>query len=265
VGDIFHHSVDNTSFEFPQGLHLELPEFLGLQLTKFMVLQLIAAVLMLWVFIWMARQARNQDLPRGRFYNLLETLLVFVREEVVYSTMGRRDGERFLPFLWTLFMYVLFCNLLGMVPFGGSPTGHLSVTGPLALCTFALGLGCGMQKLGVAGFWKAQVPHMDVPVVLKIVLVPLIFALEVLGLFIKHGVLAFRLFVNIFAGHTVLFVILSFIPLAAGAGAMYYLVTPLTLFAVVGLSFLELFIAFLQAYVVTFLSTLFISMALHPH
>ena len=106
---------------------------------------------------------------------------------------------------------------------------------------------------------------MDVPVVLKIVLVPLIFALEVMGLFIKHGVLAFRLFINMFAGHTVLFVILSFIPLAAGAGAMYWVITPLSLFAVITLSFLELFIAFLQAYVITFLSTLFISMALHPH
>ena len=265
MGDIFHHSVDNTNFEFFGGMHYDLPEIFGLQLTKFMVLQLIAAGLMLCVFIWMARQARSQDMPRGRFYNFFETLLVFVREELAHSTLGRQDGDRFLPFLWTLFMYVLFCNLLGMVPFGGSPTGHLSVTGPLALCTFGLGLGCGMQKLGVAGFWKAQVPHMDVPVVLKIVLVPLIFALEVMGLFIKHGVLAFRLFINMFAGHTVLFVILSFIPLAAGAGAMYWVITPLSLFAVITLSFLELFIAFLQAYVITFLSTLFISMALHPH
>ena len=265
MGDIFHHSVDNTSFEFIRGWHWDLPVIAGHQLTKYMVLELIAAGLMLLVFFWLAAQTRNRGLPRGRIWNFFEALLVFVRDEVARSVLGRQDGDRFVPFLWTLFMFVLFCNLLGMIPFMGSPTAHLSVTGPLALFTFLIGLGCGMRKMGFVGFWKALVPHIDAPAALKLVIVPLIFGLEVMGLFIKHAVLAFRLYVNIFAGHTVLFVILSFIPVVASAGWIWWAVTPASVLGVITLSLLELFIAFLQAYIITFLSALFISMTLHPH
>jgi F-type H+-transporting ATPase subunit a len=146
----------------------------------------------------------------------------------------------------------------------GSPTASLSVTASLALVTFLVVIGSGMRKMGPVGFWKAQVPHMDVPGPLKIVLVPMIFAIEVFGLLVKHGVLAVRLLANMMGGHVVLSVILAFI--AASAQSLWWWgVMPASVLGATALSMLELFVAFLQAYIFTFLSALFIGMAVHPH
>jgi F-type H+-transporting ATPase subunit a len=122
-----------------------------------------------------------------------------------------------------------------------------------------------MQKIGPLGFWKAQVPHMDLPAPIKVVLVPFIFVIELFGLLVKHGVLAVRLLANMMAGHVVLAVILAFI--AAGAQSMLVslVVTPTSVLGATALSLLELFVAFLQAYIFTFLAALFIGMAVHPH
>jgi F-type H+-transporting ATPase subunit a len=169
-----------------------------------------------------------------------------------------------LPYVWSCFFYVLFCNLLGMFPWLGSPTGEINVTGALALVTFGVVLLCGSQESGFVGYWKSLVPHMDLPGALKLVLVPMIWLIELLGLLIKHGVLAVRLFANIMAGHTVIAVILGFIALAAHSW-LYYLVLPTSLLGQVAIGMLELFVAFLQAYIFAFLSTLFISMAVNPH
>ena len=148
----------------------------------------------------------------------------------------------------------------------GSPTGALAVTGALALVTFSVVVGSGMAKLGVVGFWKAQVPPMDLPGPIAVVLIPLIFVIEVLGLFIKHSVLAIRLLANMMAGHVVLAAILGFIGASVAAGSVIW--GSVTLASVLGgtaLSMLELFVAFLQAYIFTFLSALFIGAAVHPH
>ena len=123
-----------------------------------------------------------------------------------------------------------------------------------------------MKELGVVGFWKAQVPHMDLPGPIAVALIPLIFVIEILGLFIKHGVLAVRLLANMMAGHVVLAVIVAFIGATASAGAVIW--GGVTLTSVLGataISMLELFVAFLQAYIFTFLSALFIGAAVHPH
>jgi F-type H+-transporting ATPase subunit a len=154
--------------------------------------------------------------------------------------------------------------LLGLVPWAGSATGALATTGALALLTFATVIFSGMAKLGPVGFWVGQVPHMDLPLPLAILLKPMIFAIEVMGLLIKHFILAMRLLANMMAGHLVLAVILAFI--AASATSMaWYAVTPASVLGAVALSLLELFVAFLQAYIFTFLSALFIGMAVHPH
>ena len=118
--------------------------------------------------------------------------------------------------------------------------------------------------MGVVGFWKGIVPHMDVPGILKPPLWALMFVIEVAGLFIRHIVLAVRLFANMFAGHMVLAVILGFI-LMAWHSKVFYLVMPASIVGVILLSLLELFVAFLQAYIFTFLSALFIGSAVHPH
>jgi F-type H+-transporting ATPase subunit a len=193
-------------------------------------------------------------------------MLLFIRDEVARPAIGKHDADKFLPYLWTMFFFILTCNLLGMVPWAGSPTGALATTGALAICTFATVVGGGMMKLGPVGFWKAQVPHMDLPAPLAILLLPMIFAIEVLGLFIKHFVLAMRLLANMMAGHLVLAVLVTFVLAIAQFGIAATLgVGFVSVLGATALSLLELFVAFLQAYIFTFLSALFIGMAVHPH
>ncbi len=236
------------------------------QLTKFMVLELVAAGLMLAIFIPLARRLRGGKLPRGRFCNLWEAMLKFLRDEVARPAIGGKEADRFLPFIWNAFFFVLFCNLLGLVPWAGSPTGALSVTAALAGATFCTVIGAGMVRHGLLGFWTGMVPQMDLPLVLAMVLKPMLLAIEVLGLGIRHGVLAVRLLANMFAGHLVLAVIVGFI--SATASSLLVLWLGVTLASVLGaaaLSLLELFVAFLQAYIFAFLSALFIGMAVHQH
>ncbi len=235
-----------------------------LKLTKFMVLEVVVAVIIAVVFIWLAGRMRGGARPRGRMWNMLEAFLLYLRDHVARPAIGKQDADRFLPFLWTIFFFVLGCNLIGMVPWMGSPTGSLAVTGALALTTFSVVIGSGMTKLGLLGFWKSQVPHMDLPGVLAILLVPMIFVIEVMGLLIKHFVLAVRLLANMMAGHLVLAVIVAFISASAGS-FLWWGIAPASVFGATALSLLELFVAFLQAYIFTFLSALFIGMAVHPH
>jgi len=237
---------------------------LELKFTKFMLMEVIAAVIVAFLFIRLANKMAGGERPKGRLWNMLEAMVVYIRDNVARPAIGDHDADRFLPVLWTLFFFVLMCNLLGLVPWAGSATGALATTGALAFVTFATVVGAGMSKLGVVGFWKAQVPHMDLPLPLAIALVPMIFAIEFLGLFIKHFVLAVRLLANMMAGHLVLAVIMAFI--AASASSMaWWGVMPASVFGAMALSMLELFVAFLQAYIFTFLSALFIGMAVHPH
>lgn len=237
---------------------------LDLKVTKFMVIELVAAILICVFFIGLAKAIQGGALARGRFRNMLEATLLFFRDNVARPCIGHHDADKFVPFLWTIFFFVLACNLFGMIPWMGSPTGSLAVTGALALVTFTVVMGSALMKLGPIGTVKSFVPHMDLPFVLKIFLIPLIFVIEVAGMLIKHGVLAIRLLANMMAGHVVLAVIMAFI--AASAGSMlWYVVTPTSVLGATALSLLELFVAFLQAYIFTFLSALFIGMAVHPH
>ena len=242
----------------------EMVEPLELGLTKFMVIEFVAAIVIAVTFIWLARKIAGGGRPRGRVWNLLEAMLVFLRDEVARPAIGKRDADKFLPFLWTIFFFVLACNLFGMLPWSGSPTGALATTGALALMTFGTVVGAGTAKMGPIGFWVGQVPHMELPLVLAIVLKPMIFGIEVMGLLIKHFVLAVRLLANMFAGHLVLAVLVTFIA-AAWNSHFIWAIAPASILAAVALSLLELFVAFLQAYIFMFLSALFIGMAIHPH
>ncbi|MEX0702237.1 MAG: F0F1 ATP synthase subunit A [Planctomycetales bacterium] len=182
--------------------------------------------------------------------------------------LGSHPADRYLPFVWSCFFYVLFCNLLGAFPWLGSATGEINVTGALAVVTFGTVLYYGTQQKGVLGFWKGLVPGMEVPGAMKYLMIPMIWAIELVGLLIKHGVLAVRLFANIMAGHTVIAMILAFIAVAARseqASWLYPLVTPASILGQVAIGLLELFVAFLQAYIFAFLATLFIATAIHEH
>ena len=275
--ELFGHVKDSTpghhAFHLPFGGSLPIPQPFynsetssGFLITKFMALELVAAAIILVVFIVYARKIAGGRLPRGRFWNMIEMLLLFIRDDVARPAIGRKDADRFLPYLWTVFFFVLGCNLLGMIPFAGSPTGALAVTGALACMTLITVTGAGMMKFGVFGFWIGQVPHMELPFVMAIFIKPMVFLIEVMGMAIKHFVLAVRLLANMFAGHLVLAVLLSFI--AATAGEHLLMWSGVTLASVLGataLSLLELFVACLQAYIFAFLSALFIGMAVHQH
>jgi len=176
------------------------------------------------------------------------------------------DGDRFVPLLLTLFFFVLGCNLLGMVPWTGSPTASFSVTLALAGVTFLTVVVAGMVKFGPLGFFKNQIPSMDLPLPLAILLKPMIFAIEMLGLLIKHLILAVRLLANMVAGHLVLLGIMGLITAAASYSmGMWATVTGISVVSCTLFSVLELFVAFLQAYIFTFLSALFIGASVHQH
>jgi len=265
------HVLDHASIEVPWPTlpslerQFELPSILGIQITRFMVMELVAGALMLLIMVPVVRHIARNPVSRGWLPNMFEAMLLFIRDDVARPSIGGHAADRFLPFLWTVFFFVLFNNLLGMFPGGGSATGNVNVTAVLAVLTLVVVVGAGMREMGAAGFWVAIVPHMDVPKVMKPPLWGLMFVIEVAGLLIRHVVLAIRLFANMFAGHVVLSVILGFILMAKFLSFSFWLVMPASVIGVILLSLLELFVAFLQAYIFTFLSALFIGSALHPH
>ncbi len=277
----------------PQPFAGESAEHSGFLLTKFMVLQVVAVVLVAWIAIGLAKRVQGGRPVSGRWWNLWEYLALYLRDNVVRPTIGTghhghddhghgHDGhghheqahaavetghpaDKYLPFVWSCFFYVLICNLLGALPWLGSPTGEINVTGVLAVCAFGATVFYGTKELGAVQFWKALCPSMDVPGLLKPPLTIMIWCIELLGLFIKHGVLAVRLFANIMAGHTVIAVFLGFIATFEVNNILFYMVTPASIAGQVGVGVLELLVAFLQAYIFAFLVTLFIGMAVHPH
>lgn len=245
----------------------------GVCISKFMVLQVLVALVMVLVFTWMARKMAGQvGPPNSRLCNLFEVILVFLRDKMARPVLGERDAHRFAPLLWTIFLFVLGCNLCGLVPWLGTPTASFGVTGGLAAVTFMTGMVVGMQRFGFTGFFLNQVPPMNLPLVLAIMIKPPLLVLELVGLCIKHGVLALRLMANMVAGHMVLLGILG---VTFGAtGALMFEAQPTwvwgssavaSVVASAVFSCLELFVAFLQAYIFTFLSTLFIAAATHHH
>jgi F-type H+-transporting ATPase subunit a len=264
------HVIDQPFFEVPwwRGPDYEwkinLGTFMGVQITRFMVLELVAAVLLIVIMIPVVRHIARTPFSRGWFMNMFEAVLLFIRNQVARPAIGGHGADRFLPYLWTAFFFILFNNLLGMIPGCGSATGNISVTAVLGLMTLVVVLGAGMRESGVGGYWLAIVPHLDVPAILKPPLWVLMFFIEVAGLLIRHLVLGVRLFANMFAGHVVLSVILGF-TLMAWSSMAFWVVMPISVGGVIALSLLELFVAFLQAYVFTFLSAIFIGAAVHPH
>lgn len=207
--------------------------------------------------------------PNKEGYPALQDNELLVEHNHGLGSTGTHPADKYLPYVWSCFFYVLFCNLLGALPWLGSATGHIAVTGALALVTMVYVIKAGSEKLGVGGFWKSLVPSMDLPGVMGLILKPMIWIIEFFGLLIKHGVLAVRLFANIMAGHTVIAVILGYIAVAGAADfpypVLYWLITPASVLGQVAIGMLELFVAFLQAYVFAFLAALFIGTAVHPH
>ena len=112
-----------------------------------MVLEVVAAVLMVLIFVPLGRKLADGKPPKGRFWNLFEAIVLFLRNEVVRPAIGRHDADRFLPLIFTLFFFILFCNLLGLFPWLGSPTASINATAPLAVITFLAGVVGGHEEV----------------------------------------------------------------------------------------------------------------------
>jgi F-type H+-transporting ATPase subunit a len=176
-------------------------------------------------------------------------------------------ADRYLPFIWSCFFYILICNLLGAIPFLGSATGEINVTGALALCSLGATFVYGVQAMGLKGFFGNLIPDTGVSGLGGLALAILMFLIEGMGFIIKHTILALRLFGNIMGGHTALGVMLAFIGQAAREGntALWGVVTVGSIAGQVGIGILELLVAVLQAYVFSFLATIFIAGSIHKH
>lgn len=272
--DPFAESADSYHWSVLPSLGWEwhLPEWLS----RYMVLETIAAIIVLAVFIPVCRRIGRGDVPRGRLAHFVESILLFIRDEVAIPTIGEHDYKRFLPLLWTLFVFIATMNLLGMIPFMGSPTASMAVTGVLAATAFFVIHYNGIKaNHGFGHYIKTFRVKLDREGKLLQIMAPVIefgvFWLEIATAFIRAIVLAVRLFANMLAGHTTLFVVLSFIYMVGLAvqqslmsGYFFWPVTVTSVLTLVALSLLEIFVGLLQAFVFVFLTSTFIGMAMHP-
>jgi F-type H+-transporting ATPase subunit a len=222
-------------------------------ISKAVLMMLIASGLLIAMFAWAMRRVRLEGAPTG-ITNVLETIVVFIRDEIAVPAMGHKWGARFTPFLCTIFFFILTCNLLGMVPGGYTATSNLNVTATLSLITFALIVIMAVFDQGPVKYVK----HMAGPPGTPAPIVPLVFVIEVMSLFVKPIALTIRLGANMTAGHIVILVMVSFIFVFQSVW-MSAISVPLA----VAISILELIVAFIQAYVFTLLSSIFIGMGLH--
>jgi F-type H+-transporting ATPase subunit a len=240
----------------------------GFGITRYMLIEVAVALICIVLFKWLAGRIATGQAPKGKLWNLLESFVTFVRNGVVVPAMGEHDADKYMPFFWTLFMFVLGCNLMGMIPFVGAPTSVFATTGAIALMIFAVGLTLGIRHFGVMGYLKNLAPSLGLPAYLAVFIVPLVWLIEALSLLIKHLILGVRLLANMVAGHLVL---LGFMGIGFGVHAVsmstgsWSVAAVIAIFASTMLSFLELFVAFLQAYILTFLAAMFIGSATHHH
>lgn len=229
-----------------------------LHISKAVVMMWIAAgVLMILLGLVGAAASGGSLVPKG-LRNCVESVVLFLRDQVVYPQLGHHNGDKYLPLFLTFFFFILVMNLAGMVPGAATATAKVSVTAALASLTLATMVLGGMKEQGALAFWKNLVPH-GVPAALW----PLMLVIEIVGLIAKPFALTIRLFANMTAGHIVLAVLLGF-TVVAKTFLMGILIVPASVFGAVAISCLEVFVAFLQAYIFTFLSAVFIGMCLHP-
>ncbi len=271
LGDmIMHHVVDSRVVETPFGaftlprwdpIHIG-PLTVDLSPTKHVVFMLLAATLVAITMIWTARRMQRGEgverAPRG-LANVVEAFIVFLRDEVALANIGH-GGEKFVPFILTLFFFILFSNLLGLVPWGATATGNISVTAALALMSLIVIEVAGFKALGPKGYMKTifYAPEGMGPVG-KAMMMVFMTPVELLGKFAKPFALAIRLFANMTAGH---FVILALIGLIFVAAPIAHFVLPVAAPALMALAImiLELFVAFLQAYIFAMLTSVFIGL-----
>ena len=274
---MMHHIVDSHELEFGP-VTVELPRWEPVQVgrfeidmspTKHVVFLWIATLLTILTVWFAARRASRTDPGEeapGGMLNMFETFYVYLRDDVALANIGH-GGERYVPYVVTLFFFILFANLLGLVPFGATATSNIMVTAALALISLFVVEAAGMSELGFRGwlktiFYAPEGLHPVMKVVMLIIMTPV----ELIGKIAKPFALAVRPFANMTAGHFVLLALLGLI-------LTYGSCTKLTGVAAIGGSlglglfvmFLEIFVAFLQAYIFTALTAVFIGLIRHAH
>jgi F-type H+-transporting ATPase subunit a len=260
------HAIDYPCLKTGWVCEVELPRWapihignlsLDISPTKHVVMLFIAAALCLAILISAARAQRRQSAtggaPKG-FANGIEAMVLYIRQEVILPNVGHH-GEAYVPFVLTLFFFILFMNLLGLIPYGSTATGNISVTATLAILSFIMVEIAGMRALGRNYFRTIVYWPSDQSVLMNLMLTPLLTPLELTSKFTKPFALAIRLFANMTAGHVVL---LALIGLIFTFGS--YVIAPAPVLMAIGISLLELFVAVLQAFVFALLTSVFIGL-----
>ena len=263
IGDvILHHISDDHVLDFTPFGKIELPhiELLGIDfsITKHVVMMILAAFLL--IFLMKAAARHQSGEPSSRFSSAIEALVEFIRNEIAVANMGTHLGVSLTPYLCTLFFFILTCNILGLVPYGAAATSNISVTATLAALTFILTQAMAIKANGVGGYLK----HLTggVHPMMWVVMVPV----EFLGLFTKPFALCIRLFANMTAGHVIILSLINLIFIFGKSGEnpiAGYGVAPLTIAFSLFVNLLEIFVSFLQAYIFTLLTALFVGFAAH--
>jgi len=223
-----------------------------ISITKNVASMLISIALLCGIFITIANRYRNHkgEAPKG-IQSLFEPLIIFVRDDIVKTNIGGKNAEKFLPYMLTLFFFILFNNLLGLLPGGANLTGNIAVTLTLAVLTLILTL-----LNSKSNYWL----HIFAPPGIPLWLLPIMVPVEILGVFTKPIALMIRLFANITGGHIVILSFVGLIFLFKNAT-----VALASIPVVVAMNFLELLVAFLQAYIFTLLSCMYIGSAVEEH
>ncbi|MBW7908721.1 MAG: F0F1 ATP synthase subunit A [Kiritimatiellae bacterium] len=238
------HVLDSSHWALPF-YNIHLPPWLSLH----MVMLVVGAVLLSGIF---ALAFRKKSLVPHGAANALEVMVKFVRDGIAIENLGEEDGRKMAPLLCSFFFFILFLNLMGLIPLFATATGNVNVTAGLSLITLGVMIFGAIYKNGLGGFLKAFIPH-GVPWPVLILLVPI----EFMGMFIKTFALTIRLFANMFAGHIVIF---SLIGLVVTYGWVALPAIGLAL----AIYILEILVALIQAYVFTLLSAMFIAQVHHP-
>ena len=264
ISDAHHLEIPSFSLKDNLTREIELPRWAPLHIgaltvdlspTKHIVMMLVAATLCAVVLIGAARgQARHAAAgrpPKG-VPNAIEAVVLYMRNEIILPNVGPH-GEAFVPFCLTLFFFILIMNLLGLLPWGSSATGNISVTATLAICSFIVIEVAGMRALGrryidTIVFW----PH-DMAFAIKAPITLIMTPLELVSKFTKPLALAIRLFANMTAGHVLVLALISLIFTFAS-----WFILPAPLVAALAIMVLELLVAFLQAFVFALLVSVFI-------
>jgi F-type H+-transporting ATPase subunit a len=274
-GMLMHHLADASEIELPWGVW-HLPHWEPLHLggltfdfspTKHVVFMLLAALIVCVVFLTMARAMRGKYAGRAPsgMANALEAIILYFRDEIVRRNIGH-GADGYTPFILTLFFFILTMNLLGLVPWGASPTGNIMVTGALAFCSLVAIEVSGFVALGPAGYAKTifYAPKGMGPVGTAIMLV-IMTPVELVGKIAKPFALMVRLFANMTAGHTVILSLIGLIFVFGNLTIGRWGVAVGSIGMSVAMMMLEIFVAFLQAYIFAMLTSVFIGLIRHAH